>query len=408
MKSKGPLDELGRPIPKKQIVPLDEQGKPRLSSNTGVDMFQSRASARKIETENMGKSNRRSTRKIEGLQDTQTGHPKPGGRRRSLTAGGDLNVSTVKMTEGTEINRQMGIIQHIEKKRKSVYNPEIGAKRPSMYIPEAPPQMPQKKSLKRNSQTVPGLFQDAVTIGYDPSRKEGKWDGTKSHGPIDANVRNGFMDKAENAPESTLTCQVIPFNYENNEFTLNNYDRILFNNVPKGDIVKLLEGIKMIDILLSPKHNMYNKSSWKACAGSCAVLICAGLFVMALTISIAFQYILSAFMTIVLQVWCVVSAYSRGKQVVGIKERQFKIESLIEAANKHNFAAQGCAFVCGDQAAWIEFIIVEPCLELKLQIDGHKPSERLSMRNMVNKIGANTELAKLMREQGSIPPVTFF
>jgi hypothetical protein len=101
-------------------------------------------------------------------------------------------------------------------------------------------------------------------------------------------VRNGFMDKAENAPESTLTCQVIPFNYENNEFTLNNYDRILFNNVPKGDIVKLLEGIKMIDILLSPKHNMYNKSSWKACAGSCAVLICAGLFVMALTISIAF------------------------------------------------------------------------------------------------------------------------
>jgi hypothetical protein len=104
----------------------------------------------------------------------------------------------------------------------------------------------------------------------------------------------------------------------------------------------------------------------------------------------------------------VVSAYSRGKQVVGIKERQFKIESLLEAANKHNFAAQGCAFVCGDQAAWIEFIIVEPCLELKLQIDGHKPSERLSMRNMVNKIGANTELAKLMREQGSIPAVTFF
>jgi hypothetical protein len=55
------------------------------------------------------------------------------------------------MTEGTEMNRQMGIIQHIEKKRKSVYNPEIGAKRPSMYIPEAPPQMPEKKSLKRNS-----------------------------------------------------------------------------------------------------------------------------------------------------------------------------------------------------------------------------------------------------------------
>lgn len=94
--------------------------------------------------------------------------------------------------------------------------------------------------------------------------------------------------------------------------------------------------------------------------------------------------------------------------MVGIKERQAKIESLLEAANKHNFAPQGCAFICGEQAAWIEFIIVEPCLELKLQIDGHKPSERLSVRNMANKIGANTELAKLMREQGQVPPVIFF
>ena len=101
------------------------------------------------------------------------------------------------------------------------------------------------------------------------------------------------------------------------------------------------------------------------------------------------------------------SAYNRGKQVVGIKERQKKIEWLLVTANKGNFAAKGVYFVCGDQAAWLEFIIVEPCLELKLQIDGHKPSKRLSQRNMLNKIGANSELAKLIREQGGIIPVNF-
>lgn len=193
------------------------------------------------------------------------------------------------MTRDSGVNRQLGIIQHIEKKRKSVYNPDIGAKRPSMYIAEAPPPMDRRSSLKRNSQTQQGLFQDAVSkSGYDPSWKEGKWEGTKPHGPMDYGAQKGFMDKAENAPQSTLTRQVIPFNYENNEFILNSYDRILFNKVPKGDIVKLLDGLKMIDVLLSPKHNLYNKPSWKACAGSCAVLICIGLFVLALLVSIAF------------------------------------------------------------------------------------------------------------------------
>ena len=84
------------------------------------------------------------------------------------------------------------------------------------------------------------------------------------------------MTRMENAPESTLTRQIIPFDYENNEFTLNSYDEILFNKVPKSTILKLLDGIKMIDIILSPKDNLHSKSSWKACACSCAVLTCVG------------------------------------------------------------------------------------------------------------------------------------